>query len=520
MKKYLSLTLIPLILLLTSCGENEEIKQQQIEKKIKDEIETTLNTNDKAFCFYLGSIEFPYTRKTLTFPANKKTDVWVNNELNRRLELFSRLGLLESSKNKTNKSISYKLAQLNADTDFKDGSFCFGKVTLENLVVDNIKSKKLNINSSVDYTINNIPAWVNNEDFINYFYSQQLDKKDKDENKYLTFSSSYPPLVDQKFPTTLKSKIKLVKLNDGGLILDDKDSVWQSFYHDSDGYEWDKNHLTYAYYNASLGTHLAQKVSRNNQLISIWGAEPDPVLLAKVKTSANLARSNNQVVMQLYFDHAITKNRIKSATNKEENVSAFRLDKKIKISFDEEGLVSSFTDSYKKLDFIVEHAIFRDIDLKAESTTWKYHEYYYAKEQAYLFQEIDSRNRSLYNLPKAIESYQTDYTHKIVKRDILETEFIPVSVKYDSEDRILSFGKNMTFKYDDKNQLILRTINNNRYVMRYDKQGRLIKMSIYSDSNTDPSSECWYSKYNEKGDWTRKSCDGLVSMTRTIEYYD
>lgn len=515
MKKYFNVVMLALTIMLLGCDKNEI--------KLTEEVKAELEDQEKPICFYLGKVTFPYLKKDLSYPANERAEVWVNNELNRRLEIFSNLGLLERSSDDNNQTTTYQLAKLNSDTIFKKGSFCFGQVSLDRLFVDNYRNS-VNPFAMVTYTIEQIPSWVNNDIFKQYFYSRELDKNKQNYRVYY----SYPSLIDGQFPNQISSTIKLAKLANGELIFDNEDSITHSYFYSKEDDKWDRGHFTYAYYDKAKAAEIRYDFVKYNQMNNDWGIEPDSVLFSKEKPkpSANLARSTNLVVMYYYFDHALTQNRIKSAKGYikdkllaqyskllSENDFAFEMD------FDENGVVSYFVDTIESYNYKQKRIISSSDDMKTERMSWKFYDYFTmslpSQEQNYL-NPFATDN---YKKTEVFDIFQADYNTKFVQTGVDLDELRSVSVDYDDEDKILFFDNNMTFQYNNKNQLISRVIDNKTYTMEYDKQGQLIKMKKYIGNKNKASFECHFSKHNQKGDWTIKECDDGKITTRTIEYY-
>ncbi|OCG41548.1 hypothetical protein [Gilliamella sp. Bif1-4] len=515
MKKYFYLALLILMVILTGCDKSKT--------KLKNDIEAALQVQEKPFCFYLGKVTFPYLKQDLSYPTHERADVWVNNELNRRLEIFSRLGLLEYSLDAENQTKRYQLVKLNSETEFKEGSFCFGKVTL-NKLVDYDNEKDVNTFINVSYTVENIPSWVNNDIFLQYFYFHQINTN----KQYANSDYSYPSLINKQFPNELRSRIELAKLVNGEFIINDKNSIRKSFFYNIDNDNSDFQHFTYAYYDAKKARNLRNDFIKYKRQINDWGKDLDPVLFEKVKPSSNLARSTNLVVMYYYFDHALTQNRIKSAkgTVKDKLLDSYakslsrNRDVTFEMNFDNNGLVSNFVAIFNQGNYKNKRIISSSEDIKTEVKTWKFYDHF--------TMSLPSKNQNHLN-PLATDDYekidlfnifQTDYKNKFIQIGIDSDELQPVSVSYDPQDRILSLGEHMTFQYDKNNQLISTVLDKTKYIMEYNKQGQLIKMKKYINSKKKASLECNFSGHNEKGDWTIKDCDDYKITTRTIEYYE
>jgi hypothetical protein len=514
MKKYFNVVPLTLLVMLSGCDKSKV--------KLTEEIRTTLEDQDKPICFYLGKVTFPYLKKNLSYPANTRAEVWVNNELNRRLEVFTSLGLLNRSLDADNQTTAYQLAKLNSDTKFKKGSFCFGQVTLDKLFFLDI-SNNVNLFATVTYNIEQIPSWVNSDIFKQYFYAGELDENKK--NTHFTYS--YPELINGQFPNQISSSIKLAKLVNGEFIFDNDDSIMQSFFYSKDDNKWDQEHFTYAYYDKEKVAKIRKYFFSYNQIINDWGIESDPVLFAKTNPSENLARSTNQVVMYYYFDHAITENRIKSATGNIKNKLLGQYQNLLgnggssifEMNFDDRGLVTSFIETIKSYNYGLERSIVASDDLETERTSWKFYDYF--------TMSLPSQNQNYLN-PFATDNYkktdlfdifQTDHRTKFVQTMEGIDKLRSVFVGYDDEDKILFFDNNMTFQYNNKNQLISRVIDNGIYTMEYNKQGQLINLKKYFDIKKKAILECQFSKHNEKGDWIVKECNDNKITTRTIEYY-
>lgn len=516
MKKYLNVVLLTLTIMLLGCDKNEI--------KLTEEVKAELEDQDKPICFYLGKVTFPYLKKDLSYPANERSEVWVNNELNRRLEIFSNLGLLERSSDANNQTTTYQLAKLNSDTIFKKGSFCFGQLSLDYLVV---KDNKNGVNpfAMVTYTIEQIPSWVNNDIFKQYFYARELDKNKLNYHVYY----SYPRLINGQFPKKISSSIKLAKLVNGELIFNNEDSIKHSYFYSKKDDKWDRGHFTYAYYDTAKAAEIRYDFVMYNQMNNDWGIEPDSVLFSKEKPkpSANLARSTNLVVMYYYFDHALTQNRIKSAKGhiKDKLLDQYskllseRNDFAFEMNFDENGLVSYFANIIKSYSYKQKRIIASSDDVKAERTTWKFYDYFTmslpSQDQNYLNPFATNK----YEETDVFDIFQADYNTKLIQTGGDLDKLRSVSVGYDDEEKILYFNNNMTFQYNNKNQLISRVIDNETYTMEYDKQGQLIKIKKYIGNKKKASLECQFSKHNQKGDWTVKECNDRKITTRTIEYY-
>ncbi|SCB95003.1 YD repeat-containing protein [Gilliamella bombicola] len=514
MKKYFNVVPLTLLVMLSGCDKSKV--------KLTEEIKATLEDQDKPICFYLGKVTFPYLKKDLSYPANERSEVWINNELNRRLEVFTSLGLLDRSLDANNQTTTYQLAKLNSDTKFKKGSFCFGQVTLDKLFFLGM-SNNVNSFATVTYNIEQIPSWVNNDIFKQYFYAGELDENKKDAH----FAYSYPKLIDGQFPNQISSDIKLAKLVNGEFIFDNDDSIRQSFFYSEDENKWDQEHFTYAYYDKEKVAKIRKYFFSYNRIINDWGIESDPVLFAKANPSENLARSTNQVVMYYFFDHALTQNRIKSATGNIKNKLLGQYQHLLdnggssvfEMNFDDSGLVTSFVETTKSYNYVLKRSIVASDDLETERTSWKFYDYFTMSLPSINQNYTNPFATDNYNKTDLFDIFQTDYRTKFVQKMGELDKLRSVSVGYDDEDKILFFDKNMTFQYNNKNQLISRVIGNETYTMEYNKQGQLTKLKKYVDNNKKATLECQFSKHNEKGDWIVKECDDHMITTRTIEYY-
>ena len=143
------------------------------------------------FCFYLGSVKFPYT----DIPSSKEDTKWMGwnkEDLANTLPLFAEIGLLTRQPVKTKQSLfHYDLTELgqkylysffnktlNGDTIYNN-AFCYGPIKVIEVTDVNEKMNKLGKNSNnetqfevtINYQVINTPEWViNNQDKLKALY--------------------------------------------------------------------------------------------------------------------------------------------------------------------------------------------------------------------------------------------------------------------------------------------------------------------------------------------------------------
>ncbi|WP_392563743.1 hypothetical protein [Orbus wheelerorum] len=156
MKKYL---LIITLLFLSGCENN------QIKTVIQQGLDSQNPTGETGICFTVGVVDYPYTSHEVTGELDERgynRFIVRNNTLNKRLALFSQLGLLseQPAVDKDGKPTGfyhYDLTELGEKYRYfyhnNKQIFCFGRV-----IVDSIASKQESL-TSLDTMLVNV--WYN-----------------------------------------------------------------------------------------------------------------------------------------------------------------------------------------------------------------------------------------------------------------------------------------------------------------------------------------------------------------------
>ncbi|RKS84433.1 hypothetical protein DES39_2172, partial [Orbus hercynius] len=139
MSKWQKIIMLFTLFLLVGC-ENAEIK-----KMLQSGFDHANPTGNRGVCFMLGSIYYPYTTKEVVGEVNERgynlqTDI--NNDLNQRLAMFARLGLLSETAAVDGHGQPTGFYQYDFTDEGKqyggmypknDQFFCFGRVVVDSV---------------------------------------------------------------------------------------------------------------------------------------------------------------------------------------------------------------------------------------------------------------------------------------------------------------------------------------------------------------------------------------------------
>lgn len=501
-KQYVNRLSIIMLIFLSGC-ENKHTKN-------KNELLNTMKTHyagdrieqNSQACFYLGDVTFPYQAKVWTYPEKTKADVWTNNELNRRLALFSQLSLV------------YKLDATLADSPFdlteqgkryfSDNKFCFGQINITDLTFNS--SQKATTAATVKYEFENIPDWVNDSAFQAYFYG------DNNVNRYPLFNNQ---------PKSLS--ITLARLKEGTYIINDPSEFIYNLYQLNNKKSLiGPNSLAFAYYDRDLAKELIRDLIKYDYLKYTWG-DPDPVLLAKLEMSPNIAQANNIILFLEDIDLVISPNKIKSieaevSSKMLASLSRIRSDKTtITISMHEDGSLDRYALLYKSSLGESQTVRVKHQDIAEGTQYWELYQatsVYRASGNQY-----DPFATTKYTNTSDSVNYHTDQLGKIVSFSAGQ-QSVPIKTRYDEQNRLVEYeDSKVTYQGQQLIQIDSKTSQIN---FNYNNRNQLVKSIAYSKEQGKliKGNTCNYLEYNAQGDWTEYRCSDGNIITRTITYYD
>jgi hypothetical protein len=477
---------------------NKSDQSAALLEEVKSYYLQNIPDKDKQICFYLGDISFPYQSKTLTYPAQSRAKVWVNNELHRRLDLFTQLNLItKQMPNDDNGSATYTLTEA-GQSYFRDDKFCAGQIEFTHLDIPVTKSAS--IVASVSYKAINLPSWITSEPFIDYFY--RYNKEDSD--------IIYPDFQKNKinsFP------VDISKLRNGTYFLNHKNKILafiNKSYHPKTTLPLQAEQ-SYAYYDESFVERFVKyswSWSGEYRGTKVYWGDPDPIIIAPILVSPKVAKINNLLLLSdryelLYYNQKLMKTAVVNTDGENDLIS-----NSIKLNFSEDGCLDRYRESYKNKSNISEIAIYNKKNLQTENVTWTYERKLLNPHNYFGYWDVMTAR---YN--EANSGYFTIYTNG--------EHLIPSSndVEYDQQQRLIKIN-DKTISYDKNNNIIQISDEESVFQFSYDKNNQLIQSINYFKNNKSAKKEiCTFNQHNAYGDWTEVTCDGL-KMKREITYYE
>ena len=190
MKKIIQLiTAIFVTSLLLGCDTYNKEEFKKSAQNIYDRVQTNLKIKGN-FCYYLGSVKFPYT----DIPPSNEDSQWDRSnkeDLAKTLPLFAEIGLLTRHPVDGKEGLyHYDLTNLGREYQYEDidrrdvepiydNSFCYGPIKV--IKVTDVSEKtyerglsgynETQISVDIDYQVVNTPEWViNNQDKLKALY--------------------------------------------------------------------------------------------------------------------------------------------------------------------------------------------------------------------------------------------------------------------------------------------------------------------------------------------------------------
>ena len=191
MKKIIQLTTaIFLTSLLLGCDTYNKDEFKKSAQNMYDRVQTNLKIKGN-FCYYLGSVKFPYTDEPV-LADDIQWVIWNKGKLSRSLPLFAEIGLLTRQPVDGKEGLyHYDLTELGQEylySSYKksgsgrtiyDNSFCYGPIKV--IKVTDVSEKtyerglsgynETQITVKINYQVVNTPEWViNNQDKLEALY--------------------------------------------------------------------------------------------------------------------------------------------------------------------------------------------------------------------------------------------------------------------------------------------------------------------------------------------------------------
>ncbi|MBI0029035.1 MULTISPECIES: hypothetical protein [unclassified Gilliamella] len=190
MKKIIQLiTVIFVTSLLLGCDIYDKDEFKKSAQNMYDGVQTNLKIKGN-FCYYLGSVKFPYT----DIPPSKEDSQWGGwnkEDLAKTLPLFAEIGLLTRQPVDGKEGLyHYDLTDLGREYQYEDidrrdvepiydNSFCYGPIKV--IKVTDVSEKtyerglsgynETQVSVDIDYQVVNTPEWViNNQDKLKALY--------------------------------------------------------------------------------------------------------------------------------------------------------------------------------------------------------------------------------------------------------------------------------------------------------------------------------------------------------------
>ena len=190
MKKIIQLTTALFVTsLLLGCDTYNKDEFKKSAQNMYDGVQTDLKIKGN-FCFYLGSVKFPYT----DIPLSNEDSKWERSnkeDLAKTLPLFAEIGLLTRQPVDGKEGLyHYDLTDLGREYQYEDidrrdvepiydNSFCYGPIKV--IKVTDVSEKtyerglsgynETQVSVDIDYQVVNTPEWViNNQDKLKALY--------------------------------------------------------------------------------------------------------------------------------------------------------------------------------------------------------------------------------------------------------------------------------------------------------------------------------------------------------------
>ena len=190
MKNNVQLTILILVSsLLLGCDTYNKDEFKKSAQNMYDGVQTDLKIKGN-FCFYLGSVKFPYT----DIPLSNEDSKWERSnkeDLAKTLPLFAEIGLLTRQPVDGKEGLyHYDLTDLGREYQYEDidrrdvepiydNSFCYGPIKV--IKVTDVSEKtyerglsgynETQVSVDIDYQVVNTPEWViNNQDKLKALY--------------------------------------------------------------------------------------------------------------------------------------------------------------------------------------------------------------------------------------------------------------------------------------------------------------------------------------------------------------
>ena len=191
MKNNVQLTILILVSsLLLGCDTYNKEEFKKSAQNMYDRVQTNLKIKGN-FCYYLGSVKFPYTDEPV-LADDIQWAIWNKGKLSRSLPLFAEIGLLTRQPVDGKEGLyHYDLTELGQEylySSYKksgsgrtiyDNSFCYGPIKV--IKVTDVSEKtyerglsgynETQITVKINYQVVNTPEWViNNQDKLEALY--------------------------------------------------------------------------------------------------------------------------------------------------------------------------------------------------------------------------------------------------------------------------------------------------------------------------------------------------------------
>ncbi len=191
MKNNVQLTILILVSsLLLGCDTYNKEEFKKSAQNMYDRVQTNLKIKGN-FCYYLGSVKFPYTDEPV-LADDIQWAIWNKTKLAKTLPLFAEIGLLTRHPVDGKEGLyHYDLTELGQEylyssykkstsgRTYYDNSFCYGPIKV--IKVTDVSEKtyerglsgynETQISVDIDYQVVNTPEWViNNQDKLEALY--------------------------------------------------------------------------------------------------------------------------------------------------------------------------------------------------------------------------------------------------------------------------------------------------------------------------------------------------------------
>ena len=190
MKNNVQLTILILVSsLLLGCDTYNKEEFKKSAQNMYDRVQTDLKIKGN-FCYYLGSVKFPYTDEPV-LADDIQWAIWNKGKLSRSLPLFAEIGLLTRQPVDGKEGLyHYDLTDLGREYQYEDidrrdvepiydNSFCYGPIKV--IKVRDVSEKtyerglsgynETQVSVYFDYEVVDTPEWViNNQDKLKALY--------------------------------------------------------------------------------------------------------------------------------------------------------------------------------------------------------------------------------------------------------------------------------------------------------------------------------------------------------------